>query len=151
MKVILAMLLIVLPVAAQERNRLHQRYKSPERDVYVVRPRIVMSVKFANEPLWKDYACEAVIKPEHTVTSNIGDRETMPSELVLEVIDEVTPVAQRGRLINEMNVNGGCTGILISNYGQVSIVRVTRCKQAGGGTYQASIRWKPSWCEDKKR
>ena len=151
MKAILAILLIVLPVVAQTNSDFRQRYQSSEVGTYVVRPNIIMSVKFADEFLWKDYACEAVIKHEATTTSNEVSPITFSSESALEIIDEVVPIAQRGKLINELSVNGGCTGMRISMYERVIINRVTRCETAGGGTYQVSIKWKATWCEGKKR
>ena|SRR6185503_14945171 len=77
--------------------------------------------------------------------------ETFASDLALEIIDEVVPIAQRGKLTNELSVNGGCSGMAIRIYEQVVISRVTRCAAAGGGTSQAFIKWKAVWCEDKKR
>ena len=151
MKILLAIILLTLPAMAQTRDEFRQKYKSPEVGDYVVRPSVVMSVKFADEPLWKDYACEAIIKHESTTTSSIGNSETMSSELVSEIIDDVVPIERRGRHVNELSVNGGCTGMRISMYEHVVINRVTRCKEAGGGTYRASIKWKATWCEDKKR
>jgi len=151
MKAIIAIFLMVLPVVSQTNSDFRQRYQSPKVGSYVVRPNIIMSVRFADESLWKGYACEAVIKPEATTSSSEVSSETFASESALEIIDEVVPIAQRGKLINALSVNGGCTGMRISMYEQVVINRVTRCEAAGGGTYQASIKWKAVWCEDKKR
>lgn len=151
MKAVLAIFLIVLPIMAQRNSDFRQRYQSPKVGIYVARPNIIMSVRFADESLWKDYACEAVIKPEATTTSSEVSSKTFASELALEIINEVVPIAQRGKHINELSVNGGCTGMRISMYEQVIINRVTRCEAAGGGTYQASIKWKAAWCEGKKR
>ena|SRR4029079_3732850 len=151
MKIIIALLWMVLPVVSQTSSDFRQRYQSPKVGTYVVRPNIIMSVKSADEPLWNDYACEAVIKPEATRFSKEVSTETFASDLALEIIDEVVPIAQRGKLTNELSVNGGCSGMAIRIYEQVVISRVTRCAAAGGGTSQAFIKWKAVWCEDKKR
>jgi hypothetical protein len=150
MKIILAILLIAMPTVAQTRSEFRQRYESPKVGIYVVRPGVIMSVKFGNESLWKDYACEAIIKPKSSLTPNADSSETMSAELVSEIIDEVVAVAQRGKLINELSVNGGCNGWRISIYENVTISRATRCTQQGGGTYQASIKWKAVWCKNNK-
>ena len=150
MKITLTLLLFALPVLAQTRVEFRRKYESPKPDTYLVRQGIIMSVKFAAAPLWKDYACEAVIKPEKTTPSHAGKSEVMPSESVAQIIDEVIPVEQRGKLSNQLRVNGGCTGMELSIYENVLISRATRCKQQGGGTYQAWIKWKAIRCEDNK-
>jgi hypothetical protein len=150
MKITLTLLLLALPLLAQTRTEFRQKYESPKADTYQVRRGIIMSVKFAAAPLWKNYACEAIVKPENTTASKPDVPEVMAAESVEQIIDEVIPVEERGRLVNQMSVNGGCTGLRISIYENVTISRATRCKQRGGGTYQAWIRWKAIWCEDNK-
>ncbi|HEX8177977.1 MAG TPA: hypothetical protein VF525_00395 [Pyrinomonadaceae bacterium] len=150
MKITLTLLLLALPVSAQTRTEFRRKYESPKADTYLVRQGIIMSVKFAAAPLWKNYACEAIVKPENTTASKPDVPEVMAAESVEQIIDEVIPVEERGRLVNQMSVNGGCTGLRISIYENVTISRATRCKQRGGGTYQAWIRWKAIWCEDNK-
>ena len=151
MKVALALLLLALPALAQTRTELRQRYESPKADIYLVRQGIIMSVKFAASPLWKNYACEITIKPKNTAASNAGGSEVMSSELVEQIIDEVIPIEPRGKLINQLSVNGGCNGLSISIYENVIVSRATRCQQQGGGTYQAWAKWKAVWCEDNKK
>ena len=151
MKIVLALLLLALPALAQTRTEFRQRYESPKADIYLVRQGIIMSVKFAASPLWKDYACEATIKPKNTAASKAGDSEVMSSELLEQLIAEVMPIERRGKLINQLSVNGGCNGLSISIYENVTVSHVTRCKQRGGGTYQAWIKWKAVWCEDNKK
>ncbi len=150
MKAIVAILLIALPMLGQTRHQFSQKYGSPQVNVYKVRPSIIMPIKFAGASFWKDDACEAVIKPGATAISNADSSATMPAALVLEIIDEVVPITQRGKLVEEFSVNGGCTGMQIGVYEHVIINRVTRCEAAGGGTYQASIKWKTGWCADDK-
>jgi hypothetical protein len=160
MKIILFILLMMAPVAAQTRNEFHQKYDSTESspyhqlaksNIYVVRPSIIMSVDFSDQPLWKDYACQAIIKPETTSDSSEHKVETISSKLALEIIDEIVPEVQRGKLIDQLRINGGCTGIRIDIYENMTIGRTTRCEVQGGGTYQASIQWNSSWCKDNKK
>ncbi len=150
MKITLALLLLTLPVLAQTRTEFRQKYESSKADTYLVRQGIIMSVKFAATPLWRNYPCEATIKPERTTALSANSSEVMAPELVEQIIDEVIPLEQRGKLINQLIVNGGCNGFKISIYENVTISRATRCKQQGGGTYQGLIKWQAMWCEDKR-
>lgn len=150
MKITLALLLLTLPVLAQTKTEFRQKYESPKADTYLVRQGIIMSVKFAATPLWRNYPCEATIKPEKVTALNAKSSEVMSPELVEQIINEVIPLEQRGKLINQLMVNGGCTGVNISIYENVTISRTTRCKEQGGGTYQGWIKWQSMWCEDKR-
>ena len=150
MKAAIAVILMVLPVVSQTNGDFLQRYQSPKKGTYVVRPNIIMSVKFGDDSSAKD-VCRAVIEPETTASSNEVGSEIFPSELALEIIDEVAPITQRGKLINSVSFNGGCTGMKADLYEEVTINHVTRCDAAGGGTYRATIKWKTNWCEDKKK
>jgi hypothetical protein len=78
-------------------------------------------------------ACEADIKP---LASTV-----MPSETAKEVMDEIVPEIKRGKINARFHVNGGCTGIDVSGYEKVTIILVTRCAEAGRGTYSARIQW----------
>lgn len=149
-KITLALLLSMLPVLAQTRPEFRQKYESPKADTYLVRQGIIMSIKFAATPLWRNYPCEATIKPEKASALNAISSEVMSPELVEQIIDEVIPIEQRGKLINQLIVNGGCNGFKISIYENVTISQATRCKEQGGGTYQGSIKWQSMWCEDKR-
>ena len=148
MKIILFILLVVCSVSAQTRSEFLQRYESPEIGIYILRPGIFMSVDFSVDTLWKDYACEAVIKHQIDETSSANNYETISSKLAVEIIDEVVPEAQRGKLIFQWQLTAGCNSAQMSEYENVEIRRTTRCKAR---TYQAFIKWKSPWCKyDKK-
>ncbi len=115
MKILLILLMTALPVSAQTRDELRQKYESLSVGSYLIRPGIDMSVTFADSSLWKDYACQAIIKPERTTTSSADGSEVMSSDSVAQIIDEVAPVARRGKPINELSVNGGCNVLCVAD------------------------------------
>ena len=151
MKMILFIFLAAGSVLAQTRSEFRERCESPEIGIYIVRPGIIMSVDFSVDPLGNDHACEAVIKSQIDETANANHKETISSKLAVEIIDELVPEEQRGKVIFGWQLSAGCNGAQMREYETVEIMRKTRCEARGGGIYEALIKWKSPWCKyDKK-
>jgi hypothetical protein len=139
-----AMALLVLPVTPQTSQELRQRYGNPDAERYVVRPGIVMTVAFAKD----GQPCEMVIEPWHSVVPNDTSPKLMPSDKVTEIIDEVLPLTQRGKLLRDISFTGGCNLIRTADYETVTITRTIRCKPDGGvWESPVQIRFKASRCK----
>src|SRR5215510_2125177 len=146
MKLLLAFALLFLPFVKQTANEFGQKYKTHESGGYIVRPGIVMNVKATAS----GDACVAEIKPLASTVSKDPYPPVMPSETVKEVVDEIIPETKRGNLTGSVQPSGGCTRWEMSGYEKATIDFVTRCKEGGGGTYSARIRWIRDECPDNK-
>ena len=139
-----AMALLVLPVTPQTSQELRQRYGNPDAERYVVRPGIVMTVAFAKD----GQPCELIIEPLHSLVSNDTSLKLMPSDKVTEILDEVLPLTQRGKLLRDISFTGGCNLIRTADYETVTITRTIRCTP-DGGVWESpmQIRFKTSGCK----
>ena len=125
----------------QTSQELRQRYGPANSEHYTVRPGIILVATYTDngEP------CEMRIEPKKA--PGVSSSDTMDSEVVTEIIDELVPVDRRGTFVAGYDVNGGCTGYKSAEYELVRISLTTRCQAQGGGTYSASILWKAANCE----
>ena len=146
MKILLAVVLFFLPSVKQTTDEFSQKYKPHQSGGYIVRPGIVMKVKATAS----GDACVAEIKPLASTVSKDPNPPVMPSETVKEVVDEIIPETKRGNLTGSVQTSGGCTRWEMSGYEKATIDFVTRCKEGGGGTYSARIRWIRDECPDNK-
>ena len=139
-----AMALLVLPVTPQTSQELRQRYGNPDAERYVVRPGIVMTVAFAKD----GQPCEMIIEPLHSRVSNDTSLKLMPSDKVTEILDEVLPLTQRGKLLRDISFTSGCNLIHTADYETVTITRTIRCTP-DGGVWESpmQIRFKTSGCK----
>jgi len=146
MKILLAIALLFLPSVKQTTDEFSQKYKPHESGGYIVRPGIVMNVKATAS----GGACEAEIKSLASTASKDHYPAVMPSETAKEVVDEIIPETKRGKLTGSVQTSGGCTRWELSGYEKATIDFVTRCKEGGGGTYSARIKWIRDECPDNK-
>jgi len=139
-----AMALLVLPVTPQTSQELRQRYGNPDAERYVVRPGIVMTVAVAKD----GQPCEMIIEPLHSLVSNDTSLKLMPSDKVTEILDEVLPLTQRGKLLRDISFTGGCNLIRTADYETVTITRTIRCTpDVGVWESPMQIRFKTSRCK----
>ena len=159
-------LLIATNAAAQTSAELRARYGEPRviwledgRPVfesYLVRPNILMKVIYTA----KGQPCEVRINPEKpsgeptlkTEYTPAGD--LMRTATVIEIINELAPVEQRGKKIGDGSMNGGddemklhhpgCYGVYDALYENVTISSGTWC---WGGTIWVVIHWGETRCE----
>ena len=123
---------------------------------YLVRPNIQMTVRFTNQ----GQACEAEIEPVPSSTPTVitvehaPEGDYMSTAEVIEVINEVVPVAQRGKRIGGGSMNGGdpdmklhhpgCYGMTFASYEKVSFSSSSWCN---GGTFSATIHFGKTSCK----
>lgn len=126
----------------QTNNELKQKYGSPDaKGQYIVRPEIGVTAKFKED----GRPIEMFIKPLDSSEAEMSDNSSfkvMLSDVVDEVLNELVPVAKRGKQGGTTNAEFGCTSTDYTEYEQVTINTVKRCEQQGGGTYSIGIRWK---------
>lgn len=113
-------------VAAQTPNELRQKYGSPdEKGSYIVRPNITATVVQKNEQI-----ARILIKPQNSLLS--GNSNVMLPDAVADVINEFSPLEERGEFVKSLTFNAGCTAINTDIYDLVRISRVVTCTSSGG-------------------
>jgi hypothetical protein len=145
MNLLLGLFLAAICGFPQTSQELRQKYGPAESEHYTVRPGIMLVATYTDSGA----PCEMRIEPKKR--SDAGPSDTMDSEVVTEIIDELVPVARRGPLVIEYESMGGCNRYKSAEYELVRINRTTRCQAQGGGTYSASIHWKAADCEGNSR
>jgi len=158
LKALLVMLLIAAPSLAQTAAELRQKYGEPEIlsrkssqiliERYMVRGSITMTVKFGGR---SGRACELRIEPRRTRIQNSKRVDVMSEFEAEQVIKELAPMEERGRLIKSSNAEFGCSTVDFGDYERVMIAVTRRCAAQGGGTYSVKIRWKDTVCEQIDR
>lgn len=158
----LALMLLIIFVAsvsaqAQTTSELRQKYGEPEKiklkdgqselERFKVSPDITLTVTYSKE----GKATELVIEPMRPLVAPVEPGDLMPTEVVINIINELVPVSLRGELTFALHTNGGdhkmkldhlgCTGIDNIIYKHVTIICVTWCQ---GGTFSATVRWQES-------
>lgn len=155
---LLIMLVVaVAPCLAQTSTELRRKYGEPKTlshkssrilvERYTVRPNILMTVKFADG----GRACELRIEPARTRTQNARRAEIIEAAAAEQIIQELTPSSERGRLINTSDAQFSCASIIFQQYERVMIAVTTRCAAQGGGMYSIKISWKDTACEQIDR
>jgi len=108
-------------VLLQSSQDFHNRYREPDRERFVVRPGITLTVEYGSDRL----ACQALIEPPRPLTYAQEQVPLMSSEAVSEVLDEVAPDAVRGKEISTAVFQSGCNVARTTDYEKVSIMRST--------------------------
>lgn len=105
----------------QSSQDFHNRYGEPDRERFSARPGISLTVEYGSDHL----ACYALIEPPQPLTYTNEYVPLMSSEGVSEVLEEVTPVAMRGKETNTFTTQSGCNVARVTDYENVSIMRST--------------------------
>ncbi len=144
MKALFAILFICISANAQSQEELHKKYGSPISETLIIRPGLFLTVSYDEAGA----VCEMIIHPQQfTLDLNSPITETMQSATLTEIIDELVPRSQRGKLIMGTFLNiicmplNNCFGSM-STYERVTIIR-------NGGTDKeryAQIRWEGRKC-----
>ena len=138
------MVSIVLPGALQTSQGLRHKYGPPVAERYGVRPGIVMTIAFAKD----GRPCEMVIEPRHSLLSTEALSKPMPSDKVTEILSEVLPISQRGRLLQDITFTSSCNSIRNTGDETVSISRTIPCSsEEEPGESSAHVRFKTSQCQ----
>ncbi len=144
MKALFAILLICISVNAQSQEELHKKYGSPISETLTIRPGVFLTINYDET----GDICEMIIHPQQlTLNLNSPTTETMQSTTLTEIIDELVPKNQRGKLIMGTFLNIVC---LPSNncFGSMSTYeRVTILRNGGDDKERyAKIRWEGKTC-----
>ena len=105
----------------QSSQDLHNRYGEPDRERFEARPGISLTVDYGSDHL----ACQALLEPPQSLIHQDEQARFMSSKGVSEVLEEVAPVAIRGKEINALTHQSGCNVIRMTDYENVFITRST--------------------------
>jgi len=122
MRILVGCLLVVaVSVAvAQTPEDLRRRYGDPEVERFKARPGIGLTVEYGSDRL----ACQILIQPpEHILSSQEQEARFMASETVTDILDEVVPLATRGKKNYEFHKVSGCNAFDGTEYENVRITR----------------------------
>jgi len=117
-------------------------------NAYVVRPGILALPRFLNS----GKVCELVLQRQHYAGKVANVDSTMPHEVVMRVIDELLPPAERGTLIPKMGRESlsGYIGDAVTTtieYERISITIFGRtAPKVVSGDVVAVIQWKERPC-----
>ncbi|MGH9944073.1 MAG: hypothetical protein ACRD9R_17145 [Pyrinomonadaceae bacterium] len=149
-KLCIACLLLVTLLAgvasyAQTLSYFREKYGQPDsKGLFAVRPNIVMAVQVDK----KGQVCKALIKSINETSLSASKPRTVPSKLMTDIINEVVPVAQRGRRGRTISLSGGCTSVQIEDYANVSIKRTLICKSENEKEeLSVEVNWKDRGCQ----
>jgi hypothetical protein len=106
----------ILAPSAQD---LHNRYGEPDIERFIVRPGIGLTAQYGSDHL----ACQALIEPPQPLIHQEEQPPLMSSDGVSEVLEQIAPVATRGKEINTIFQVSGCNETRINDYENVSIMR----------------------------
>jgi hypothetical protein len=123
MRIIVGCLLVVAAslVLTQSSQELRSRYGEPGLERYAVRQGISLTVQYGSDHL----VCQALIAPPQMLIRQEEQTTLMFSESVSEVLEEVAPVAMRGKQLNEGSFQSGCNVGRFTEYENVWIMRAT--------------------------
>ena len=123
MRIVVGCLLVAAGsvVLTQSSQEFHNRYGEPGLERFAVRPGISLTVQYGSDHL----VCQALIAPPESLIHQEEQASLMSSEGVSEVLEEVAPVALRGKQINEGSFQSGCNVGRFTEYENVWIMRAT--------------------------
>lgn len=144
MRVMAMMLLTCVVAAGQTSNGLRQKYGAPISETFKVRPNTIVTVTHAKT----GEVCEMFIAPQLPSTPIKSTGAVLKSKGLNEVIEELVPASQRGKLLmgSFLNLtclpNNDCAGTG-EDYERVYIYR-----NGGIDAHRyATIQWKGSACK----
>jgi hypothetical protein len=106
---------------SQSSQEFHSRYGEPDRERFAARPGITLTVEYGSDGL----VCYALIDPPRPLLYSEDHAPLMSSEGVSEILEEVAPVAMRGKEVNGHITESGCNQFRLTDYESVSIMRST--------------------------
>src|ERR1700757_1375217 len=120
MRIVAGCLLVAVGsvLLTQSSQEFHSRYGEPDRERFAARPGISLTVEYGSDHL----ACHALIEPPQPLTDTEEDVPLMSSEGVSEVLEEVAPIAMRGKEINALTHQSGCNVVHMTDYENVVIM-----------------------------
>ena len=122
MRILIGSLIFAASVLlSQSFQDFHNRYGEPDRERFAARPGITLTVEHGSD----HQACYALIDPPQPLLYSQEHVPLMSSEGVSEVLEEVAPLAMRGKEIQTFLTQSGCNQSRLTDYENVSIMRST--------------------------
>jgi hypothetical protein len=106
---------------AQTPQELRSRYGEPEVERFRPRPGVGLTVEYGSDRL----ACRILIEPPQQLLSHDEEARFMSSETVTGILEEVVPVATRGKETRRVHSVSGCNEFDVTEYENLSIARST--------------------------
>jgi hypothetical protein len=122
--------------AAQSSNDLHSKYGQPDLERFQARPGISLTVQYGSDR----QACEMAIGPLQPLIHQEGESQFTSSESVSEILEEVAPVAARGKQISEGSFQSSCGVGTVTDYENVTISRGTSACRAASPDRDSSAQ-----------
>ena len=121
MRFLIACLAVAAASAAlpQSSNEFHNRYGDPTLERFQARPGISVTVEYGSDHL----ACQMVIEPPQPLIHQEEPTPLMSSEGVSEILEEVAPVAMRGKVITGGSFRDFRSVADFTEYDNISIMR----------------------------
>ncbi len=122
---ILANCIIVaaLSAAVASSQQLHGRYGEPDLERFEVRAGLSLTAQYGSDGL----ACQARIEPPESLVGESQPRPLMSSQDVIDVLEEIAPIAKRGKLISNGSLQSSACGVgMFSDYQNVWILRAVQ-------------------------
>jgi hypothetical protein len=139
----LLLFLIASVVAAQTMGDLSARYGYPDAERFVARPGMTMLASYAEDRT----ACEMLIEPKHSIRQSNDKEQSMATDNVMKIIDELIPKSERGILLNHIIENMGAGEYQVAEYQNVTIERYfVRYLPANRDEKRATIVRKDGMC-----
>jgi hypothetical protein len=115
---LVAVACVLLTQSSQE---FHSRYGEPDIERFAARLGISLAVEYGSDHL----ACQVVIEPPQSLIHQEEQARLMSSDGSSQVLEEVAPVAMRGKESNAMIRVSGCNEARMTDYEKVFIMRTT--------------------------
>ena len=140
----LACAIAVLSFLAKHQNERFSKYKRVE--AYEVRPGILMMPRYSAN----GQVCMAVLQKDHYLNGVADLDSTLPREVVTQILDELVPPSERGRLStnNEMARLSLYSGNSVTSWLDYKNVSFDISRLASSpGDIIALIQWKGRSCQ----
>jgi hypothetical protein len=147
---ILACALALLFFPAQPQNGQFSKYKAIE--AYEIRPGILMMPKYAED----GEVCQITLETTNAFSDTINLTPTLPRKTVLELVDELVPLAERGPRTMDfgrdyVSQHSGESVTTFAEWENVAVNIYGRSSaRCGAGDIVAEIRWKKRTCGASK-
>jgi hypothetical protein len=135
-------------LTAQTAEDLRSRYGEPNRERFLVRPSIAVTVEYGADRL----ACRMLIEPPKPLLFE-AKQVFMSYDVVTELLEELVPLTSRGNEGLTMLDQFGGSGFRVTNYDNLAIERSTHnCAQLKPDCEErASITFKRYACHGERK
>jgi hypothetical protein len=108
-----------IAASAQTASDLDTRYGEPDAERFLVRPGVTLMARYAGDRT----ACEMVIEPIRSIIPRAEPDKYIRPEVMDQIIDEILPESDRGKLLVGAVTKSGCNDLEIEDYENVTIHR----------------------------